>query len=168
MISHGNLCAAFRLVASLGQQIRAAQKSPPKYPTPEGIPVHLAFLPFYHSLGLKAYAFRLFIGPPATVVILPKWHPDVLGPLVEKYKITDLFLVPSAMHQLLKSPTFAKADRKTIMSVMTGGSYLPPDLAARMLKMLPKGAVVREGECRTERRYKFVIFVTDLFICLFI
>lgn len=92
MISHGNVIfslyqaivvamdamsvAPVRVLSSQAATIHlltvgSYQPAPPK--TPEGIPVTLAFLPFYHSFGLHVIAFRAFMSP-TTFVMLNKWN----------------------------------------------------------------------------------------------
>jgi hypothetical protein len=50
------------------------QRPPP--PTPEGLPVVLAFLPLHHTYGLHTYSFRIFLAP-MTLVFMKRWDIEV-------------------------------------------------------------------------------------------
>jgi hypothetical protein len=45
--------------------------------TPEKIPISLAALPFYHTIGANAFILRLFVTP-TTLIILPQWNIDLV------------------------------------------------------------------------------------------
>ena len=56
---------------------------PTSYPTFEGFPVSLAFLPMHHTFGLNVYCFRAFLYQ-ATSVLLPQWDVDFVLELIPK------------------------------------------------------------------------------------
>ena len=41
------------------------------------IPISLAALPFYHTMGADAFILRLFVTP-TTLVVLPQWNVDLV------------------------------------------------------------------------------------------
>jgi hypothetical protein len=45
--------------------------------TPEKIPITLAALPFYHTIGANAFILRLFVTA-TTLIILPQWNIDLV------------------------------------------------------------------------------------------
>jgi hypothetical protein len=45
--------------------------------TPEKIPISLAALPFYRTVGANAFILRLFVTP-TTLIILPQWNIELV------------------------------------------------------------------------------------------
>jgi hypothetical protein len=45
--------------------------------TPENIPISLAALPFYDTMGANAFILHLFVAP-TTLIILPQWNIDLV------------------------------------------------------------------------------------------
>ena len=41
------------------------------------IPVHLAVLPWYHTMGAHTYMLQLFVSP-TTLVVVPHWDVDLI------------------------------------------------------------------------------------------
>ncbi|KAF4577266.1 hypothetical protein EYR40_009365 [Pleurotus pulmonarius] len=143
MISHGNLQYSISQAIVVATGIKAVFTPPPP-PTPEGLPIFLAFLPFHHTYGLHAFSFRPFLTP-VTVVILPRWNLDLAFTAISKYRITHLPLIPSVIHQIVNSPKSQKADWSSVMSINSGAAYLPPDLSEKVPKLLKKEIHVFEG-----------------------
>ncbi|KAF5332375.1 hypothetical protein D9758_016950 [Tetrapyrgos nigripes] len=143
MITHGNLCCTFQQSVVI---MRSAMEvvQPIKLNTPEGIPIHLAFLPLHHSYGLHAYCFRAFFLP-TTYVLLPKWNVDLALKVIPKYHITNIPLIPSVVHQLVTYPGIHKADLSSIQHVGSGAAHLPPELAAKLQKLLTNAEPISEG-----------------------
>ncbi|RDB14659.1 putative 4-coumarate--CoA ligase 1 [Hypsizygus marmoreus] len=143
MISHGNI------IYSIGQSVvvgtaTAEVYTPPPPKTPEGIPVGLAFLPFYHTYGLHTYAFRAFLAP-TTFVILNQWNIEVALKIIPKYRITGIALIPSVVHQLVNHPGIEKVDFSSLQQLGSGAAYLPQELAAKLTALLPQEANFTEG-----------------------
>ncbi|PCH40151.1 amp dependent CoA ligase [Wolfiporia cocos MD-104 SS10] len=137
MISHGNICV------SLAQNdiVRASDQRPPL-----GIvPVGLAFLPMYHTYGLHMFCFRGFAAP-ATFVILPRWDLDLVLKIVPKYRIHILYLIPSALHQMVQyAKRIQKSDFASVMAVVCGAAYLPPKLEERFKRLVKDSLDVTGG-----------------------
>ncbi|KAI0055140.1 acetyl-CoA synthetase-like protein [Artomyces pyxidatus] len=130
MISHCNVIVS-TLQPIVTMQEMAKFYKPAPLNTPEKIPVHLAFLPFYHSMGLHSSILRTFLQP-QTIVILPKWNPghfiQVMLKQVHVYKISHLGVVPSLIQTVMSSPQLVKLALDNVVHVMTGAAYLPPEL----------------------------------------
>ncbi|THV04982.1 acetyl-CoA synthetase-like protein [Dendrothele bispora CBS 962.96] len=140
MITHGNMFYAFHQVVVIGQ----ASLEPVQPPTPEGIPITLAFLPLHHSYGLHAYCFRSCLSP-STFVLLSNWNVDLALKAIPKYHVTNIPLIPSVIHQIVNHPRIAQADLSSLMHVGSGAAYLPPELAAQLSKLMPKDTSITEG-----------------------
>ncbi|KAF9046143.1 amp dependent CoA ligase [Panaeolus papilionaceus] len=143
MISHGNL------IYSVGQamvmaQVVAQVYTPPPPANPEGVPVTLAFLPLHHTYGLHSYCFRNLLAP-HTLVLMPRWDVSVALRCIPQYKVSSLTLIPSVVHQLVNYPAIEKIDFSSVQFMGSGAAYLPPELGAKMAKLLPSEAHVTEG-----------------------
>ncbi|KZT23392.1 acetyl-CoA synthetase-like protein [Neolentinus lepideus HHB14362 ss-1] len=129
-ISHGNLVCALaqnQMVTKSGLAVRPS----PQYATPEGIPVSLAFLPFYHTYGLHVFSFRSFLTP-TTCIVVPKWNAEFVVRLVPKYAITFMALIPSVVQPFLDAQKRLKGDLSSLTAFGSGASYLPPKLTEEL------------------------------------
>ncbi|KAG6917297.1 hypothetical protein DXG01_003138 [Tephrocybe rancida] len=143
MISHGNIVysiSQFVVIATT----TATVHTPPPPKTPSGLPVALAFLPFHHSYGLHAYAFRGFLAP-MTLVILSQWNLKVALDIIPKYRITAMALIPSVIHQLVNHPGIEKVDFSSVQSMGSGAAHLPPELAKKLTSLAPRDSTFTEG-----------------------
>ncbi|KIK61693.1 hypothetical protein GYMLUDRAFT_42715 [Collybiopsis luxurians FD-317 M1] len=138
MITHGNL------IYSLHQSVIVGQVTAEVAPPPQGIPVSLAFLPMHHSYGLHAYCFRSLLAP-STYIIMPKWNIDAALRAIPKYRVTNLALIPSVVHQLVNHPRISSIDLSSVRHVGSGAAYLPPQLSSRMKALTPKDSTITEG-----------------------
>ncbi|KAF8707285.1 hypothetical protein AX14_013661 [Amanita brunnescens Koide BX004] len=143
MLSHGNVVFSIHQFVILAKTLMAASKTP-ELNTPEGIPRYLACLPMHHSYGLFSYCFRSFLVP-MTLIIMESWNSDLALPLIPKYKISHLTLVPSTIHQLVHHPKTSKTDFSSVVSVASGAAYLPPELKAQFNALAPSQARFVEG-----------------------
>ncbi|KAK7050947.1 hypothetical protein VNI00_005059 [Paramarasmius palmivorus] len=143
MINHGNIIYSLYQTGVVGQTTLEVY-TPPTPNTPEGIPVALAFLPMHHSYGLHAFCFRSLLAP-STLVILSKWNVDLALKVIPKYHISNLSLVPSAIHQLVNSPKLKQTDLSSVNAMFSGAAYLPPELASKLVSATRKGTSMTEG-----------------------
>jgi len=127
MISHRNLYHSTMQVEVMSQT-SGREREP--HATPEKIPISLAALPFYHTIGANAFILRLFVTP-TTLIILPQWNIDLVIKTLLQHTITQIAMVPSMMYQLLNHPDFSKVDLDNLESVNTGASRLHNDLRER-------------------------------------
>ncbi|KAF8830832.1 hypothetical protein HHX47_DHR2001024 [Lentinula edodes] len=138
MITHGNL------LYSLFQIITRTQITALILPPPTNIPVCLAFLPMHHTYGLHVYCFQSLLTP-STIAIMPKWNINAALKAIPKYRVTNLPLIPSLVHQLLNHPRISSVDLSSIATVSSGAAYLPPPFAAKLKGLTPKESLVAEG-----------------------
>ncbi|KAI0345746.1 amp dependent CoA ligase [Trametopsis cervina] len=146
MISHGNIWALmYANIIQKDEEDKFLQPAPPKAP-----PVHLMFLPFYHTYGLHISCFRVFVQP-VTNVIVPKWDVELVLRAIPKYRVNIIALIPSAIHQLVHHPMARKIDWSTIVNVNSGAAYLPPALQALFMKYAKNLPVMTEGYGMSEQ-----------------
>lgn len=158
MISHSNI------IYSLGQtivsmEVAARVYTPPPPANPEGIPLTLAFLPLHHTYGLFVFCFRSTLTS-GTLVLLPKWNINTALKAIPKYKISNLPLIPSVVHQLLNFPGIEKADFSSVMFIGSGAAYLPPELGKKLVSLAPKASFV-EGYGMSEVTVSGVVQPVD-------
>ncbi|KAI0252104.1 hypothetical protein BJV78DRAFT_1204755 [Lactifluus subvellereus] len=151
MISHRNMIFSFSQMATVAEEI--AKVCAPLVPaTPEKIPVHLAALPWYHTMGAHAFIFRLFASP-STSVVVPYWSADLIVKTFTKYPITHFMMVPSMTYQVLHNPEFAKLDFGSLMYASAGAAHLPPVLRVAFERRAKGLAFFYEGYGLSECTY---------------
>ncbi|KAI0926941.1 hypothetical protein AcV5_007605 [Taiwanofungus camphoratus] len=136
MITHGNVCFSLLQNSIVG----AADGRPP----PDTIPVALGFLPMYHSYGLHMICFRGFLLP-YTLIIVPKWNMDLVLKAIPRFRVNLLYMIPSAIHQLVNSKKIRPADFASVTSISCGAAYLPPQLVEGFKRAVKSAIEVTEG-----------------------
>ncbi|KAJ6559825.1 amp dependent CoA ligase [Mycena capillaripes] len=110
--------------------------------------VSCLILPLFHIFGLLINLhYMLFSG--MTVVIMPKF--DFVGYLatIQKYKVTNLSLVPPMLTLFCKHSAVKDADLSSLRVVFVGGAPMSVHLAEAMGEIVPH-AVVEQGYGMTE------------------
>ncbi|KAH9949803.1 hypothetical protein B0H21DRAFT_726036 [Amylocystis lapponica] len=141
-ISHGNLLFSLMQYVVLGQTLMNNSKV--QRPPATSMAVTLASLPLYHSYGLFTFTFRNFLRP-STLVFMQRWDTDLALKLIPKYRITNLALVPSQIHQLVHSSNVAKADLSSVSDVVYSAAHLPPQLGKQLTRHTPGVKGLLEG-----------------------
>ncbi|NBE92971.1 acyl-CoA synthetase [Nonomuraea sp. KC401] len=67
-----------------------------------GEETHLVTSPMYHSAPCAHTQFALHLGH--TVVIAPKFDPEVILQLVERHRVSNAMMVPTMFHRMLRLP----------------------------------------------------------------
>lgn len=97
-------------------------------------------LPQFHAGGAIYQFAHLLAG--ATVVLIPRFDPDLVGRITLEHEVTTLGLVPTMMH--------AMADRMpvaaSLRSVLYGGSPVDPGVLRRMMERCPLGFTQTYGQ----------------------
>src|SRR5947208_13207603 len=70
--------------------------------------VTLGVMPLYHTMGVRSLIAMSLIG--GTFVCLPRFDAGRALELIERKRITNLYLVPTLYHDLLHHPRFAQTD----------------------------------------------------------
>ncbi|KAJ7169220.1 hypothetical protein C8R43DRAFT_1155725 [Mycena crocata] len=142
MITHGNVIASMAQLMAVGQA-----KNPSPGAQEQIMPIILSSLPMFHTYGLTFYILCATMYP-ATYIIMGRWDTTREGLLVDlyrRYRATHLTVVPSAVHQLVNHPDIKTTDLSSVMYLTSGAAHLPPELAKRMMGLLPKGSDFSEG-----------------------
>jgi acyl-CoA synthetase (AMP-forming)/AMP-acid ligase II len=72
----------------------------------------------------------------AKVVILPGFDLKMLLPLIEKERITALYMVPTMIIRMLVDPDLKKYDLSSLKIIRYGASPIPPDVLKRAVEAL--------------------------------
>lgn len=91
-------------------------------------PVCLTVAPITHAAGPVALA-TLAMG--AAQVILPGFDPEKVLAAIEKYKVTHMYLPPTALYGMLDSPALGKYDTSSLKIFLLVGSPCAPDKLRR-------------------------------------
>jgi acyl-CoA synthetase (AMP-forming)/AMP-acid ligase II len=93
-----------------------------------GDSVILDFLPFYHIYGMMVL-MNSAIMQGATGIVVPRFDPDQILYFIEKYRVTDFFVVPPALLGLCHHPKLAEHDHSSLRFILSGAAPLPPEVA---------------------------------------
>ena len=92
--------------------------------------VLLDFLPFYHIYGLTVL-MNSGLGIGATQVVMPRFDPELTLRLIEKHRVTNLFVVPPALLVLANLPDLSRFDTSSLQFVHSGAAPLAPEIGER-------------------------------------
>jgi 2-furoate---CoA ligase len=86
----------------------------------------LGVMPLYHTMGVRSLIAMSLIG--GTFVCLPRYDTSSALALIEKEKITNLYLVPTLYHDLVHAPGFASADVSSVRKLGFAGASMTDGL----------------------------------------
>ncbi|MFE4971550.1 AMP-binding protein [Kitasatospora sp. NPDC056651] len=101
-------------------------------PTADGVPALLAATPLAHLAGIFA---DLTLHRRGTVVLQRSFEPGAVLAAVERERITDLWVLPPLLHQLLDHPAIGRTDLSSVRHVLYGGSASSPTRIREALKV---------------------------------
>ena len=93
----------------------------------------MGLLPFYHIYGLAVLVFSLPIHR-ARVVTLPSFEPTSFLSAIQRYKMTNLHLVPPLAIFLAKHPLVDNYDLSSVRTLISGAAPLGKDTEAALSK----------------------------------
>ena len=92
--------------------------------------ITLGIMPLYHTMGVRSLLSMALID--GGFVCLPKFDSAAALALIEKEKITNLYLVPTLYHDILSHPNFDTTDISSVKKLGFAGA----PMAAALLKKL--------------------------------
>jgi acyl-CoA synthetase (AMP-forming)/AMP-acid ligase II len=116
MITHFNLIANIRQLLNTGLT--------------NAYSVYLDFLPFFHIYGLTVLMNGGFANG-VTQVLMPRFDSQLCLDLIQRYRVTNLFVVPPAVLALASFPEADKFDTSSMEFILSGAAPLPPEVAQR-------------------------------------
>ena len=111
--------------------------------------VALVCVPFYHIAGTTAMMTNLWTG--RRLVIMPQFDPTSWLQLVAGEQVTNAFVVPTMMKQVLDEPSFTKTDFTSLTNLAYGGAPMPIQMIRRAIEPFPEtvGFVNAYGQTET-------------------
>jgi long-chain acyl-CoA synthetase len=115
---------------------------------PGGDAVHLVTSPMYHMSPLSFGYFSLHFEH--TVVLMERWDAERALQLIERYRVTDVAMVPTQLHRLMQLPEDVREryDVSSLRQVIHAAAPCPLDLKQRLFDWL--GPVIYEFYGATE------------------
>ena len=104
--------------------------------------VSLAPMPFFHVGGLWYHMFPSFAAG-CTTVIHPGFEAPAVLQAIERERVTNVHLVPTMLHGLLKNPALHFTDLSSLRLIYYGASSIPPALLNRAMEALPSVGFVQ-------------------------
>ncbi|XP_062537201.1 uncharacterized protein LOC134205691 [Armigeres subalbatus] len=108
------------------------------------VPIRLlGLLPFYH-----VYGFMLMLNVCCnrySMVVLPRFEPDLLLRSIQDYKVTMANLVPPLVVFLAKHPSIERYDLSSLKAILCGAAPLSMDIELQVVRRLPQIQSIRVG-----------------------
>jgi long-chain acyl-CoA synthetase len=116
--------------------------------------VHLVAGPLYHAAPLAGAAAPLDMG--AAVVLMERFTPEGFLELVERYRVTNAWMVPTMFNRLLalRDEVRATADVSSLQSIMHAGAPCAVEVKHRMIDWM--GPILNEAYSSTEGAGTFI------------
>src|SRR5262249_39789887 len=86
----------------------------------------LGVMPLYHTMGGRSLLAMSLVG--GCFVCLPRFSPERALALIERERITNLYLVPTLYHDLLRHPRFAASDVSSVRKLGFAGAPMTDGL----------------------------------------
>jgi acyl-CoA synthetase (AMP-forming)/AMP-acid ligase II len=143
MITHKNYVANCSQVNHLNSQT-------PDYETKLQRTRYLCFLPMYHAMAQTIFTVNApKLGVPT--YMMPKFDFLEMLQCVQKFRITDLVLVPPVVVAMAKHPATKKFDLSSVEAVGSGAAPLGREASEQLEALWPDGRVnVKQGWGMTE------------------
>lgn len=90
----------------------------------------LGVMPLYHTMGVRSLIAMSLIG--GTFVCLPRYDTQEALFLIEKEKITNLYLVPTLYHDLVHHEQFARSDTSSVRKLGFAGASMTDGLLKKL------------------------------------
>ena len=107
--------------------------------TPGGSLLHAA--PLFHLADLGTWNSRNCIG--GTHVIVPGFEATAVAEAIERYRVTDLLLVPTMIQMLVDNPAAREHDLSSVEHLLYGASPISEALLERVEKAMPTARLVQ-------------------------
>lgn len=114
--------------------------------------------PYWHSAPRDFAALALYLG--GTTVVPRRFEASQYLELVERYQVTNSFVVPTMLQQLVTCPTLKTCNVSSLRCLISGGAPLPTPVKERVLAKF--GPVLTEFYGATETRIVTAITPAEL------
>jgi long-chain acyl-CoA synthetase len=121
----------------------------------DDVTLHAA--PMFHVSDFCASFAQLLAG--GRHAFLPRFAPDALPEAVERYKATNLILIPAMINALVRHPAVGQHDLSSWRLLFYGGAPISEDLLKRCFNQLPCG--LAQGYGQTEATHTICVLSED-------
>jgi 2-furoate---CoA ligase len=90
----------------------------------------LGVMPLYHTMGVRSLLAMSLIG--GTFVCLPRFNAATALAAIQNERITNLYLVPTLYHDLVRHPSFATMDVSSVRKLGFAGAPMTEALLRRL------------------------------------
>ena len=119
---------SYQSMSTLAKGQKAGPASDGAYPVADpAVPPNLVLLPLFHGGGIQSLLFSWHVG--RTVVLASRFSTEVVGRLVPRYGIDNLFLLPTMVYDLVHAEP--APDLSSVRKVLVAGQRLDPGLQAQ-------------------------------------
>jgi 2-furoate---CoA ligase len=94
----------------------------------------LGVMPLFHTMGIRILLGSALLN--GRFICVPDYSPEEILRLVERERLTTLYLVPTMFHDLLRHPDFGRHDLTSLSRVGYAGMTMTPALIERCLGKL--------------------------------
>jgi 2-furoate---CoA ligase len=92
--------------------------------------VTLGVMPLYHTMGVRSLIAMSLVG--GTFACLPRYDSAQALSIIEKEKITNLYLVPTLYHELVNHPQFERSDVSSVRKLGFAGAPMTDGLLQKL------------------------------------
>ena len=92
--------------------------------------VTLGVMPLYHTMGVRSLLAMAMVN--GVFVCLPRFDPVQALDLIERERVTNLYLVPTLYHDLLAHPQFTWADTSSVRKIGFAGAAMTDGLVFKL------------------------------------
>ena len=114
--------------------------------------------PFWHSAPRDFACLHLYLG--GTTVVLSEFRAEEFLSSVEKYRVTNGFLVPTMFQMILEFPGHGRFDTTSLKTLLSGGAPLPTRLKEECIQRF--GPILHEFYAATETRIITNVFPEEM------
>jgi 2-furoate---CoA ligase len=90
----------------------------------------LGVMPLYHTMGVRSMIAMALLG--GCLVCLPDWSPAAAAELIERERVTSLYLVPTLYHDLVSLPGLERHDLSSAKTLGYAGAPMSSTLTRRV------------------------------------
>ena len=90
----------------------------------------LGVMPLYHTMGIHSLLAASLVG--GSYVAQPSWDVDEALGLIERERISALYLAPTLYFDLVHAPRFAEADTSSVRAIAYAGASMTSALAEKV------------------------------------
>ncbi|KAK6638700.1 hypothetical protein RUM43_006967 [Polyplax serrata] len=148
-LTHANFMNLLNFIMLLWSKEEAGQKR-----------VTLGLIPFFHGYGLCILSLSLLLQ--ILNVVMPRFDEENFLYSIQKYKITNLYVVPPIVVFLGKHPLVSKYDLSSVRKLVCGAAPLSKETQINAQKRLKLNFDIQQGYGMTELSICCVAFQSDV------